>query len=349
MHAFIQHLRGILPILSLFDGSPTAQRLDNPWLLLVLFVPILIVLFRKLTLTPVILTHHPHPVSIEVCDDKSGQTTKESFVEYIRRKCPSLAAPRQHAFFYPTLWLANGHLQTFYTSVGTFEKLYKVVYDRFVILSFGSFSSFLFAQRPRSSSHLTSLALYSCEIHYLLMIYSELLKTPDGGTISIDWAPPLSVKPADNTPTLVLLHGLTGGSFESYIRDLVDTMTRVHGYRCVVFNARACADTALTSPQLFSGGYTDDLRLAVKHIRTTLPGAKLMGAGFSMGSNILMNYMAEESDQCEFLGAMSVSNPFDMLGYVINLATSSIERRCDVSSVRFSSLLDTLPFKIPSS
>lgn len=184
---------------------------------------------------------------------------------------------------------------------------------------------------------------------YLLIIYSELLKTPDGGTISIDWAPPLSVKPADNTPTLVLLHGLTGGSFESYIRDLVDRLTRVHGYRCVVVNARACADTVLTSPQLFSGGYTDDLRLAVKHIRTTLPAAKLMGAGFSMGSNILMNYMAEESHQCEFLGAMSISNPFDMLGYVTNLATNLTERMCDVSSVWLSNFLDTSPFEIPSS
>ncbi|KAG0198652.1 hypothetical protein BGX28_007904 [Mortierella sp. GBA30] len=269
-------LEGPLSVLSLFDGSSVARLLgvyqDRPWFLLLFLIPTLMLLFRKSTLAPVVLTHHPHPAMIEVNEGVSGQTIKESFVEYIRRKCPSLAEPHGQAIFHPTLWLANGHLQTFYTSTNAFEKMYKVIYDR------------------------------------------ELLKTPDGGTISIDWAPPLSVMPADNTPTLVLLHGLTGGSFESYIRDLVYTMTHVHGYRCVVFNARACADTALTSPQLFSGGYTDDLRLVVKHIRTILPSAKLMGAGFSMGSNVLMNYMGEEGDQCEFLGAVSVSNPFDMLG-----------------------------------
>ncbi|KAG0252670.1 hypothetical protein BGZ95_006558, partial [Linnemannia exigua] len=134
----------------------------------------------------------------------------------------------------------------------------------------------------------------------------ELLSTPDGGTVSIDWAPSLEKLPADATPTLVLLHGLTGA--------LVDTVTKVYGYRCVVFNARGCANTQVTSPQLFSGGYTDDIRMVVKHLRKTLPESKMMGVGFSLGSNILMKYMGEEGDQCEFLAAMSVGNPFDMLG-----------------------------------
>ncbi|KAG0219800.1 hypothetical protein BGX33_000642 [Mortierella sp. NVP41] len=142
----------------------------------------------------------------------------------------------------------------------------------------------------------------------------ELLSTPDGGTVSIDWAPSVNTMPADDTPTLVLLHGLTGGSHESYIRALVETMTKDHGYRCVVFNARACANTELTSAQLYCGSWTDDLRMVVKHIRKTLPEAKLMSVGFSLGANILMNYMGEEGDQCEFLGAMSVGNPFDLMG-----------------------------------
>ncbi|KAF9141485.1 hypothetical protein BGX30_004703 [Mortierella sp. GBA39] len=149
---------------------------------------------------------------------------------------------------------------------------------------------------------------------YKIPYERELLSTPDGGTVSLDWAPSVKTMPADDTPTLVLLHGLTGGSHESYIRALVETMTKDHGYRCVVFNARACANTELTSAQLYSGNWTDDLRMVVKHIRKTLPESKLMSVGFSLGANILMNYMGEEGDQCEFLGAMSVGNPFDILG-----------------------------------
>ncbi|KAG0298651.1 hypothetical protein BGZ98_000128 [Dissophora globulifera] len=162
---------------------------------------------------------------------------------------------------------------------------------------------------------------------YVIDYERELLSTPDGGTVSIDWAPRFTKKPVDDTPTLVLLHGLTGGSHESYIRSLVETMTKDHGYRCVVFNARACANTELTSAQLYCGSWTEDLRMVVKHIRKTLPEAKLMSVGFSLGSNILMNYMGEEGDNCEFLGAMSVGNPFDLMGTCLNMERGFLQRK----------------------
>ncbi|KAF9578261.1 hypothetical protein BGW38_006036, partial [Lunasporangiospora selenospora] len=158
-----------------------------------------------------------------------------------------------------------------------------------------------------TNGHLqTAAAAYMDFEHTYVIDYErELLKMPDGGTVSIDWAPSFKKMPADDRPTLVLLHGLTGGSHESYIRALVETMNRDYGVRCVVFNARACANTELTSPQLYCGSWTDDLRLVVKHIQAKLPNAKLMSCGFSLGSNILMNYMGEEGDKCAFIGAMS--------------------------------------------
>jgi predicted alpha/beta-fold hydrolase len=113
---------------------------------------------------------------------------------------------------------------------------------------------------------------------------------PDGGQVSLDWTPPLAQKPIDNTPTLVLLHGLTGGSHESYIRGLLEVVTRPpFNYRGVVFNARGCANTELTTPQLFNGAYTEDLRRVLKHIVNVLPeGTPLIGIGYSLGSNILV-------------------------------------------------------------
>ncbi|KAF9993508.1 hypothetical protein BGZ80_002293 [Entomortierella chlamydospora] len=155
----------------------------------------------------------------------------------------------------------------------------------------------------------------------------ELLSTPDGGTVAIDWAPSFEKKPVDDTPTLVFLHGLTGGSHESYIRALAEVMMRDHGYRCAVFNARACADSPLTSAQLYCGAYTDDLRLVVKHIRKTLPEAKLVGVGFSLGANILMKYMGEEGDKTELMAAMSVGNPFDLLGTCYNMERGYLQRK----------------------
>ncbi|KAF8982198.1 hypothetical protein BGZ52_002078, partial [Haplosporangium bisporale] len=141
-------------------------------------------------------------------------------------------------------------------------------------------------QGHMSNGHLqTALAAYKgFEDRYLIQYQRELLSTPDGGTVSIDWAPSFETMPVDETPTPVTLYGLTDGSHESYIRSLIETVTRDYGYRCVVFNARACANTELTSAQLYSGAWTEDLRLAVKHIRQTLPKTKLMSIGLSFES-----------------------------------------------------------------
>ncbi|KAF9971290.1 hypothetical protein BGZ73_005798 [Actinomortierella ambigua] len=154
---------------------------------------------------------------------------------------------------------------------------------------------------------------------YQIPYEREMLQLPDGGQVSIDWSPSLKTQPKTDVPTLVLLHGLTGGSYEAYIRHLVEVLNEKHGYRCIVFNARACANTELTTPQLYCGSWTDDLRQAVKHIRTLLPDAKLMSIGFSLGSNVLMNYMGEEGENCEFMGAMSVGNPYDLMGTCVNM------------------------------
>lgn len=57
-----------------------------------------------------------------------------------------------------------------------------------------------------------------------------MLSLPDGGQVSLDWTPPLAQKPFDDTPTLVVLHGLTGGSHESYIRGLLEVVRRGSWY-----------------------------------------------------------------------------------------------------------------------
>lgn len=54
--------------------------------------------------------------------------------------------------------------------------------------------------------------------------FREFVDTPDGGRIAIDWAPTKENLDKDETPTLVVLHGLTGGSHESYIRCLLEVV-----------------------------------------------------------------------------------------------------------------------------
>ena len=47
------------------------------------------------------------------------------------------------------------------------------------------------------------------------------------------------------------------------------------------------AGTGLTSHQLYTGGYTDDVRRALKHINHVYSYGSLIGVAYSLGANIL--------------------------------------------------------------
>ncbi|KAA8908943.1 Alpha/Beta hydrolase protein [Sphaerosporella brunnea] len=100
----------------------------------------------------------------------------------------------------------------------------------------------------------------------------------------------------DNRPMLVALHGLSGGSHEV----------------CVV-NARGCAKSTITSKQLFNARWTSDVREVVKYLRRVFPNRPLYGIGFSLGANILTNYLGEEGAECELCAAVVCSNPWDLM------------------------------------
>ncbi|RKP13055.1 Alpha/Beta hydrolase protein [Piptocephalis cylindrospora] len=228
---------------------------------------------------PVQLSHHgaknPLIVSHEPTSPRDGtpSTIEESWIDYLTPRCPSLWDPKHT--FHPTPFLFSGHLQTFFASKTQWEDRYQVLYER------------------------------------------DILHPEDGGTISLDWTPTLPSSPsntlAPDAPCLVVLHGLTGGSHEAYVRSLLEALT-IHrsGYRAVVVNFRGCANTPVTSPQLYNGGYTKDFRLALARIQTLIPNAPLGAVGFSLGSNLLVKYLGEEGKEAPFRFAMSVGNPFDL-------------------------------------
>ncbi|KAG1501442.1 hypothetical protein G6F53_011079 [Rhizopus delemar] len=149
----------------------------------------------------------------------------------------------------------------------------------------------------------------------------ELIETSDGGSIALDWTHPLT---DEQVPTLVVLHGLTGGSHESYIRSLLEVL--VHppfNFRAVVMNSRGCANSEIKTPQMYNGAYTDDLRLALTHIQKKLGvQTPLVAIGFSLGSNVLVKYLGEEGDKTPFKAAISVANPFDFRGSMDRLEDS---------------------------
>ena len=150
----------------------------------------------------------------------------------------------------------------------------------------------------------------------------------DGGIISLDFAnKPKSSQNAsrNNTktrpPFVLILHGLTGGSHETYIQDLIVKLNDFD-YNCVVMNFRGCAETKVITPQLYSCSFTDDVKLAVDYLLKLDPLAVIFGVGFSLGSNVITKYAGQLGSNCPLVGLASIGNPYDMLGGQRNLARS---------------------------
>lgn len=150
-----------------------------------------------------------------------------------------------------------------------------------------------------------------------VVYHRKLLRMVDGGTLGLDFAPLHDEDVPDDAPIIVVTHGLTGGSHESYVRAILAPAVTPKsegglGFRAVVVNFRGCAGVPITSPQLYSAGHTEDYRAAVLYVRTRYPKAPLLGIGFSLGANVITRYVAEEGDKCRLVSAVALGCPWDL-------------------------------------
>ncbi|KAF9268352.1 AB-hydrolase YheT [Marasmius fiardii PR-910] len=143
-----------------------------------------------------------------------------------------------------------------------------------------------------------------------------LLRTFTGGTIGLDFTVGFD-NAKDDTPIIVVLHGLTGGSYEHYVRGILyPACSPVEkgglGYRAVVMNYRGCAGVPITSRQFYSAGFTDDIRTSLMYIQRKYPKAPLLGIGFSLGANVLIRYLAEEQEKSKLIAGCALGCPWDL-------------------------------------
>jgi predicted alpha/beta-fold hydrolase len=124
----------------------------------------------------------------------------------------------------------------------------------------------------------------------------------------------------DTKPMLIALHGLSGGSHEVYLRETLAPLT-ASGWAACVVNGRGCALSKITTPQLFNSRATWDVRQTILTLRNMFPNRPLYAVGFSLGANILTNYLGEEGGECVLKAAVACSNPWNL--EVCNVALQS--------------------------
>ncbi|KAI1339059.1 carboxylesterase-like protein [Xylariaceae sp. FL0016] len=116
----------------------------------------------------------------------------------------------------------------------------------------------------------------------------------------------------DARPMLVVLHGLSGGSHEIYLRHAIAGLVESGDWEICVVNSRGCAKSKITTGLLYNARATWDTRQVVRWLRKTYPNRPLFGLGFSLGACILTNYLGEEGSNCELKAAIAVANPWNL-------------------------------------
>ncbi|ODV95514.1 hypothetical protein PACTADRAFT_50228 [Pachysolen tannophilus NRRL Y-2460] len=250
--------------------------------------------------------------------DKNGSINDSllSISELISLKSPEFNN-NAYSFFNPLLF--NGHLQTFYAAVGDFTKIDEIYYGREILQyedgGIGSIDRVI-SKDQFYSNHCND----NDKIHELLPPRTRMLT-------DLEIKDYYSQKDNQYRPLLVVLHGLTGGSFESYVRCLFSKLHEdAQVFDCLVLNSRGCANSKISTPQLFCGLWTEDLRFLIKNLKLQFPSRPIFAAGFSLGGSMLANYIGQEGDDCQLTAAAILGNPWDLTESSYTLSRSLIGR-----------------------
>jgi len=142
--------------------------------------------------------------------------------------------------------------------------------------------------------------------------YEEILM-PTGGHTSLAW--PLynkqSPDPQKIKVLVVVFPGITGSANDNYIKDLVVSLCKA-GYKCVVYQGRLNGSKLILPDE----GFVDiikDMKATLEYLIKKDETVKFFGIGHSYGANLLLNYLGLFNKETDFIGGISLANPFNFI------------------------------------
>jgi len=116
----------------------------------------------------------------------------------------------------------------------------------------------------------------------------ERVTTPDDDFIDLDWSR------LGSRHLVLLCHGLEGSSRAPYMQGMVRTLNRA-GWDVVAYNYRGCSGEINRQLRAYHSGATDDLAIVHHHITQTQAYHSIGFVGFSLGGNLVLKYLGENS------------------------------------------------------
>ncbi len=145
-----------------------------------------------------------------------------------------------------------------------------------------------------------------------LPLRRERVDTPDGDFLDLDFGEARGIsREAPDTPTVVILHGLEGGSRSGYVLQTMRELA-ARGIRAAALNFRTCGGETNRLARFYHSGETGDLGFVLRLLAERWPRAPLGAVGFSLGGNVLLKYLGECGGGALPRAAVAVSVPFDL-------------------------------------
>lgn len=132
---------------------------------------------------------------------------------------------------------------------------------------------------------------------------TEKLELPDGDFLELDWIR------GGHDQLMIIHHGLEGNSRSHYVQQMA-LHFRELGWDILAIHARSCGREMNRLPVLYHGGATKDIDAVVT--KYSKKYSSLVLVGFSLGGNMLLNFVARHGTPANLRAIAAFSVPCDL-------------------------------------
>ncbi len=160
---------------------------------------------------------------------------------------------------------------------------------------------------PFSSGHVHTLFPPIFRPKPRLEYQRQRVETADGDFVDVDWSR------GGNDRLAVILHGLEGHSRRTYVLGMASA-ARSCGFDVLAMNLRGCGGEPNRRLSSYHSGLTGDVHDVLRMVARLGRYASVSLIGFSLGGNLVLKYLGEDSERVpvEVAGAVAISVPCDL-------------------------------------
>ncbi|QIZ77843.1 hydrolase [Ferrimonas lipolytica] len=155
--------------------------------------------------------------------------------------------------------------------------------------------------------HLQTIWPLVCRPRRAPRLTRQRLELADGDFLDLDWL----IRPEQQQPILLLIHGLEGNADSHYIRRMLLQAQHV-GQAVVVMHQRSCSGEMNRLLRSYHSGASDDIAAVVATLQQHYPQSPLWAVGYSLGGNQLAKYLGETATSSGLERAAVVSAPLEL-------------------------------------